>query len=285
MRMLSSTFAGFCLGLAFLASPAFPDVPPPAGTTALAVGAFTGTGDPEWVPVAPGLADLLLTAMMETKDSTNPACPLIFVEWNRRAEVQAEIDLQQSPFFDATTAVTPGQLITPSVMLTGVTHFENGQASYTVTMARHPDGSVIQTFDGTISQNGFLNAADALARQILSTQCPQAWTAQGKTTSAGPGVAISGQVSDLSGPFQLLGIFQGGEVIFTYIPDATGRSGSVTYTLSGEGFTGTGSGSFTMTTRADGVVVIDQSTSGCIDGIPNSCRTTTEQVILTLSGG
>ncbi|WP_435259408.1 hypothetical protein ACSBLW_06455 [Thioclava sp. FR2] len=251
----------------------------------MAIGAFTGTGDPEWVPVAPGFGDLLLTAMMEAKDSTAPSCPLIFVEWNRRAEVQAEIDLQQSPAVDATTAVTPGQLITPSVMLTGVTHFENGQARYTVTMARHPEGSVIQTFDGTISQNGFLNAAEALARQILSTQCPQVWTAQGKTTSAGPGVTISGQVSDLSAPFQLLGIFQGGEVTFSYVPDASGRAGSVTYTLSGGGFTGKGSGSFTLSPRADGAVVIDQSTSGCIDGIPNSCRTTTEQVILTPSAG
>jgi len=92
-------------------------------------------------------------------------------------------------------------------------------------------------------------------------------------------VKITGDVGRLESPFELSGTFQGGEAVLS-----ASSGGSVTHTLSGTGVTGSGTGTYTMSRQPDGTVRIDQTTTGCIHGMPNSCRTTTEQVTLTPKG-
>lgn len=267
---------------AAIAAPVLAQVPAPEGTTAIAIGEFTGSGDAETQALAPGFGDLILTDAVQMLD-TNGAfadCPAIFVEWKRRKDLQAEIDLQQSEAFDPASRVTPGQLIDPSIMVTGTISIEGGQASYVVEMRSHPEGQVIKSLSGSAPEADLLDQTPEIARQLLDSLCPKGWTAKGGTVGGGPGVDITGTVAALDAPFELNGTFQGGTAVFTYSPADTG-SGSVTYTLSGSGVTGTGTGSYTAAAQPDGTVRLEQTTTGCVDGIPNSCRTVTDVVTLT----
>lgn len=265
-----------------VSAPVLAQVPAPEGTTAIAIGEFTGTGDPGSDVLGAGLGETLLVDAVQMLD-TNGAfadCPAIVVEWKRRRDVQAEIDLQQGEAFDPATRVTPGQLIAPSVMITGATSIEGGLASYVVEMRSHPDGQVIKSFTGTTAEAVIHDLGPEIARQLLDTLCPKGWTAKGGTVGGGPGVDITGSVAALEVPFELSGTFQGGTVLFSYSPTDT-ASGRVSYTFSGSGVTGTGTGSYTATPQPDGTVRLEQTTTGCVDGIANSCRTVTDVVTLT----
>lgn len=269
------------LGL-LAAAPGLGQVPPPAGTTALAAGDFTGSGDAEASPVARGLGDLIVTEAVQMLDAGGPyaGCPAVFVEWRRRKDIEAEIALQQTDAVDPASRQTPGQLIDPTVMITGNTHFEGDTASYVVELRSHPDGSLIRTIRGTVPETEFLDVGGAIAKDVLDKTCARGWKAAGGTVGGGAGVTITGEVGQLEAPFELTGTFQGGEAVFTYTPDSN-TGGKVTYALSGSGVTGAGEGTFSMSPQPDGTILIDQTTTGCVDGIPNSCRTTTEQVTLT----
>ena len=265
-----------------VSAPILAQVPAPEGTTAIAIGEFTGTGDPGSDVLGAGLGEVLLVDAVQMLD-TNGAfadCPAIVVEWKRRKDVEAEIELQQGEAFDPASRITPGQLIDPSVMITGVTTIESGQASYVVEMRSHPEGQVIKSISGTAAEAAVLDLGPEIARQLLDTLCPKGWTAKGGTVGGGPGVDITGTVAALDAPFELNGTFQGGTAVFTYSP-ADAASGSVTYTLAGSGVTGTGTGSYTAAPQPDGTVRLEQTTTGCVDGIPNSCRTVTDVVTLT----
>jgi hypothetical protein len=91
---------------------------------------------------------------------------------------------------------------------------------------------------------------------------------------------VSGTVASVTAPFRLAGAFPGGTADFVYTP-ASEAGGTVTYSLAGGGVTGAGTGSYTISALGDGTLRLDQTTTGCIDGIPNSCRSNTEVVILT----
>lgn len=261
-------------------------VPAPEGTTAIAIGEFKDNGDPDGQMLGAGLGDIVVVDVVQMLD-TNGAfaeCPTVVVEWKRRKDVQAEHDLQQSEYFDPASRLVPGRLIDPSIMVTGNTNFAGGQASYIVEMKSYPDGALIKSFSGSIAEASFFDLGPEIARQLLDDLCPRGWTAKGGTVGGGPGVEISGSVASLDSPFELAGTFQGGTAIFQYDPtDKTGdkTGGSVTYTLAGSGVTGSGNGSYTTVPQTDGTVRLEQTATGCVDGIANSCRTTTEIVTLT----
>lgn len=268
-----------------VAAPVLAQVPAPEGTTAIAIGEFTGTGDAETQALAPGFGDLILTDAVQMLDTTGAFadCPAFFVEWKRRKDLQAEIDLQQREEFDPATRIKPGQLIDPSIMVTGTISLDGGQASYVVEMRSHPEGQVIKSLSGSAPEADLLDQTPEIARQLLDSLCPKGWTAKGGTVGGGPGVDITGTVAALDAPFELNGTFQGGTAVFTYSPAGTG-SGNVTYTFSGSGVTGTGAGSYMAAAQPDGTVRLEQTTTGCVDGIANSCRTVTDVVTLTPVG-
>lgn len=111
------------------------------------------------------------------------------------------------------------------------------------------------------------------AKQICA---PTTYAASG----GGAEVTVTGLVSDLELPFSLEGTFPGGSVTFSYLPDDD-RSGTHNGALSGAGVTGSVSGTYTITGDVDGPLTLTQQSSGCIDGVPNSCRDTTEVITLT----
>jgi hypothetical protein len=125
------------------------------------------------------------------------------------------------------------------------------------------------------------------AAGILEKLCPKqggaatvgAWEASG----GGEMIKVYGQVADLLAPFTLEGDFPGGHAVFEYIPVSIG-GGPVTYALSGSGVTGSGEGVYSLEAMPDGIYKLVQTTEGCVDGIPNSCRTNTETIILTPIG-
>lgn len=134
---------------------------------------------------------------------------------------------------------------------------------------------------------GVAGDLSAAAAGILETLCPKRgdaaatgpWTAQGGNTN-GESIVITGTVQDLLAPFTLEGVFPGGQAVFTYTPVNIG-GGAVDYTLSGSGVTGQGDGLYSLKALPDGVYVLEQTTEGCVDGIPGSCRTNSDTITLT----
>lgn len=125
------------------------------------------------------------------------------------------------------------------------------------------------------------------ASGILEKLCPKQggaatlgpWTASG----GGSKISVTGRVADLVAPFTLEGEFPGGRAVFEYTPVNIG-GGAVSYTLSGSGVTGSGEGIYSLKDQGNGVYLLEQTTDGCVDGIPNSCRTNSETITLTPAG-
>lgn len=127
----------------------------------------------------------------------------------------------------------------------------------------------------------------AAAAGILDLLCPKlggaATTGPWLASGGGAEISMSGEVADLLAPFTLQGVFPGGQGVFEYTPVNIG-GGPVTYSLSGSGVTGSGEGMYSLTALPNGVYELVQTTEGCVDGIPNSCRTNTETITLTPKG-
>ena len=100
-------------------------------------------------------------------------------------------------------------------------------------------------------------------------------------TGGGPRITVTGQIARLDEQFELRGAFPGGTVVFLYTPTSK-KGGVVQYALTGGGFSGAGTGTYTVTDPGDGGEIdLLQETDGCIDGIPNSCKRNNERLLLT----
>jgi hypothetical protein len=246
--------------------------------TALAVDTIVASGAEADDGTGPGLSEMIVTDLVIQlgEDPAFADCDAVVVEWRRRQDILDEQALQQSGAVDPATAVETGNLIEPTRMVGGGIKAEGGRLDWTIEVRSHPDGAVQASFAGSAAADQYLRISQEIARQILEDACRRRWTASG----GGAQITISGGVAALDRPFSLTGEFPGGIALFRYVPAGPG-GGSVTYTLEGSGVSGSGEGSFTMTPRGDGGVLLRQTTSGCIDGLPNSCRTNTEEITLT----
>ena len=119
--------------------------------------------------------------------------------------------------------------------------------------------------------------AARIAERVLDRLCPGPWT----VTGGGARIKVSGTVAKLNEAFKVVGKFLGGTANFVYSP--TSRSGgTVDYVLAGGGFSGAGSGTYTIGPSGDGsTMTIKQTTTGCIAGVPGSCKTNSEVLTLT----
>lgn len=164
---------GVFLCILLAGAPVVAQVPPPAGTESVATDQFTGSGD--LADVAPGLGEMIVSDSMQLMDEGGEfeKCPVIFVAWGkRRAEAQAEVDFQQTPFVDPATRVRPGQFIDPTVMLTGHTEFSGSQGHYTVDVRRYPSGELIKRIEGDAIDDEFLDEMpERIAREFLEEFC------------------------------------------------------------------------------------------------------------------
>jgi hypothetical protein len=107
------------------------------------------------------------------------------------------------------------------------------------------------------------------------------WTSTTYEASGGSAeLTVSGIVSDVGSPFTITGEIVGGQVTFNYVP-ASSTAGSLTYEGGGSGVTFAGTGSYTIADGPDGALVLTQTSEGCVDGVPNSCRSNTDVITLT----
>lgn len=101
-----------------------------------------------------------------------------------------------------------------------------------------------------------------------------------RISGGGDGLVVDDSAGPLDKPFTFTGTFPGGEVEFSCTPSSN-RSGAVTGQLSGSGATGTVSGSYSIVGPDEGPLTMTQTTYGCVDNVPGSCRTVTSVFTLT----
>lgn len=97
--------------------------------------------------------------------------------------------------------------------------------------------------------------------------------------SGGGEVAFSGKVSSVTSPFSITGTFPGGTTTFAF--DARGsRAGAVTVTGGGGGASLSGSGTYTISEKAGGVLLLTAKVRACVD-VSRICRNVTHPITLT----
>ena len=98
--------------------------------------------------------------------------------------------------------------------------------------------------------------------------------------TGGGEVTVNGTIDSFSRPFTVNGAGDGFRVTFTFTPgDATGRHGSVSYEGSGNGFSMSGSGTYTISGDNPGPYRLDHSEYGCVD--VGACRQNSHKWKLT----
>ncbi len=99
-----------------------------------------------------------------------------------------------------------------------------------------------------------------------------------EASSEGGRISITGTVSDITEPFTLEGVFEGGEASLTFVPTDE-HGGSYTYTGGGSGVTVSGGGTYTLEGNEGEVLTLRYSGDGCAN--PGGCAKTSAVVILT----
>ncbi|MBZ7927061.1 hypothetical protein LAC81_34450 (plasmid) [Ensifer adhaerens] len=245
----------------------------------LAVGTITDDAYPGREAAGNGLGDMILTEVVNKLGAGGEAewCAGRVVEWRRIDEVIKEQKFQQSKYADPTTAIKKLGTEAPDFLIGGRITFGGGKANWTIETRTNPGGDLVDSFSGFSDDDAFLDEAARIAEHVLDKLCPGPWTVSG----GGARIKVSGTVVKLSEPFEVVGKFPGGTSAFVYTP--TSRSGgTVEYGLAGGGFSGAGKGTYTIGPSGDGsTLTIKQTTKGCINGVPGSCKTNSEVLTLT----
>jgi len=140
------------------------------------------------------------------------------------------------------------------------------KVSYTYTAGDKPD-SVATALLETRSRRG-------IATKEVRFTSRGGWEA----SSEGGRISITGTVSDITAPFTLEGVFEGGEASLTFVP-TNEHGGSYTYTGGGSGVTVSGGGTYTLEGNEGEVLTLRYSGNGCAN--PGGCANTSAVVTLT----
>lgn len=245
----------------------------------LAVGTITTDNYPGQESAGDGLGEVILHhAVTMLGDGEEFAwCAGKVVEWRRIDEVNKEQKFQQTKYADPATAIKKLGTEAPDFLIGGRITFGAGKANWTIEIETNPGGDLVDSFTGFGDDDAVLDEAARIAERVLDRLCPGPWT----VTGGGARIKVSGTVVKLNEAFKVVGKFPGGTANFVYSP--TSRSGgTVDYVLAGGGFSGAGSGTYTIGPSGDGsTMTIKQTTTGCMDGIPGSCKTNNEVLTLT----
>lgn len=245
----------------------------------LAVGTITTNNYPGQEFAGNGLGEVILhhtLAMLEDGEAF-AWCAGEVVEWRRIDEVNKEQAFQQTEYVDQATAIKTLGTITPDYLIGGNITFGAGKADWTIEIRTNPSGELVDSFTGFADEDALPDEAARIAEHVLDKLCPGPWT----VTGGGERIEVSGTVVKLDEPFEVVGEFPGGTANFVYSPTSRG-GGTVDYMLAGGGFSGAGSGTYTIGPSGDGsTMTIQQTTTGCINGIANSCKTNSEVLTLT----
>ncbi len=116
-----------------------------------------------------GLADLLITDIVQG----DPRCTPTVVEWERRAEVIAEIELSNSRFGDPATRIPRGRMLQPELFIEGsLTEAANGSISWAIQLRDAKTGKIVGGDATTLPPNGdFFEAEQQLAGRLLDQIC------------------------------------------------------------------------------------------------------------------
>ena len=245
----------------------------------LAVGTITTDNYPGQEFSGHGLGEVIIHEVVTALDKGGPFawCAAKVVEWRRIDDVTKEQTFQQTPYVDPATAIKKVGTVAPDYLIGGNITHGAGKSNWTIEIRTNPGGELVNSFTGFAHDDAILDQAAPIAERVLDRLCPGPWT----VTGGGARIVVSGTVIKLDEPFVVTGEFPGGTADFVYSP--TSRvGGTVEYTLAGGGFSGSGTGTYTMSPSGDGsTMTIKQTTTGCMDGIPGSCKTNSEVLTLT----
>lgn len=157
-----------------------------------------------------------------------------------------------------------------------VSHVPGPPEGWSLALAAPPFAASGARGDVAAAAAGIL---DLLCRRQGGAATKGPWEASG----GGPQITVTGRVENLMAAFTLEGQFPGGTAVFEYAPVTMG-GGAVSYSLTGSGVTGSGEGLYTLEAMPGDVYILNQTTEGCVDGIPNSCRTNNDTITLTPVG-
>jgi hypothetical protein len=133
------------------------------GKPAVAIKEFQGSGP--YAVFGRGIVEILMSDL-----ATSPC--IVLVEWLRRAEVIGEIERQQNPAFDPSTAVRPGRLIQPDIFVEGSVATTESSVTVAVRVRDARSGRVIGSVRAS-GADGFSveeRIADKL-RELLEGEC------------------------------------------------------------------------------------------------------------------
>ncbi len=249
----------------------------------LGIGAFTAETDglsDAGEMMGDGLADMLHTDILnQLQNGDYKWCPAVLTEVRRRQLILDELEFQQTKYADPTTAIKreDWNLLVPDILIEGAVNVAGDGFQWTIRIKDNTSGAELHTLEGQNKLSEMFDVSGSIARSILNLNCRAGYN----VTGGGPRITVTGQIARLDEQFELRGAFPGGTVVFLYTPTSK-KGGVVQYALTGGGFSGAGTGTYTVTDPGDGGEIdLLQETDGCIDGIPNSCKRNNERLLLT----
>lgn len=245
----------------------------------LAVGTITTDNYPGQEFAGNGLGEAILHDIVSMLDDGGAFawCAGRVVEWRRIDEVLKEQKFQQTEYVDQATAIKTVGVDAPDYLIGGKLTFAAGKADWTIDIKTNPGGVLVDSFTGFADDDAVLGESTRITEHVLDKLCPGPWT----VTGGGERIVVTGTVTKLDEPFEVVGKFPGGTANFVYSPTSR-AGGTVDYVLAGSGVSGAGKGTYTIGPSGDGATMtIQQTTTGCITGIANSCKTNSEVLTLT----
>jgi len=146
---------------------------------AVAIVPFKGSGPNAYM--GKGLAEMVVTDVVQLAP---PRCKLVVVEWARRAEVEAEIKLQQRPEFDPSTRVKPGHLIDPRYFVEGSVTTSQTETGWSLQLRDSKTNRVVARDSGKASNDDVLHVSGAIARRLINSLCSTGADYSGRRTAS-----------------------------------------------------------------------------------------------------
>lgn len=138
------------------------------GRIAVEIADFVGsTGDPEWDAARRGFNDLMINDVLTARQD----CGTAIIEVDRRAELIAELEFQQSPYVDPATRVTRNFIIGDVEVRGKIASAPGGNMKVRVTTVDKRTGKTFGSREATIDKAQWPDELEALAKQVADDLC------------------------------------------------------------------------------------------------------------------